>query len=128
MMGLQSSVHWAAWFAKNLILFSLMSLCLVIVLKAKHGVGKYSVLNHSDSLVILFVLVFYSCATITLCFAISVFFLKCKFYQLLLNFFLHLFNFSLYFDLILSILSNDIFQLFILFFINYYIILVHFMF
>lgn len=78
LMGLQSWLHWTAWFIN---FFFILSLSAFIVLGCffikfgEHG----SVITYSDASVVFVFLIFYISATIFLAFATSVFFDKGKF-------------------------------------------------
>jgi ATP-binding cassette subfamily A (ABC1) protein 3 len=76
-MGLPNWLHWTAWFLKTFV-FLLVSIVLIIVLLkvSWYPHTEYSVFTYADPTVMLVFLLLYICATITFCFAISVFFSK----------------------------------------------------
>jgi ATP-binding cassette subfamily A (ABC1) protein 3 len=76
-MGLPNWLHWTAWFLKTFV-FLLISIVLIIVLLkvSWYPNTEYSVFTYADPTVMLVFLLLYICATITFCFAISVFFSK----------------------------------------------------
>ncbi|XP_044270584.1 phospholipid-transporting ATPase ABCA3-like isoform X2 [Tribolium madens] len=76
-MGLPNWLHWTAWFLKAFV-FLLISVILIIVLLkiSWYPHTEYSVFTYADPTVMLAFLLLYVCATITFCFAISVFFSK----------------------------------------------------
>lgn len=76
-MGLPNWLHWTAWFLKTFV-FLLISIVLIIVLLkvSWYPHTEYSVFTYADPTVMLVFLLLYICATITFCFAISVFFSK----------------------------------------------------
>lgn len=76
-MGLPNWLHWLAWFIKSFIMLLVTITLVVIIMKAKwYPNTDYTVFTQSNPLVIYLFLTFYACATITFCFAISVFFSK----------------------------------------------------
>ncbi|KAF5277495.1 hypothetical protein FQR65_LT03832 [Abscondita terminalis] len=76
-MGMPNWLHWTAWFVKTFILLLITVCLMVILMTAKWYPNKdYTVFSRSNPLVILLFLIFFACATITFCFAISVFFSK----------------------------------------------------
>ncbi|KAJ8922450.1 hypothetical protein NQ315_004397 [Exocentrus adspersus] len=76
-MGLSNWLHWTAWFLKTFIFLLLSAILIVVLLKVRwYPNTEYTVFTHADPFVMLLFLVFYICATITFCFAISVFFSK----------------------------------------------------
>ncbi|RZC40676.1 ATP-binding cassette sub-family A member 3-like, partial [Asbolus verrucosus] len=76
-MGLPNWLHWTAWFIKTFV-FLLVSIILIIILLkiSWYPHTNYSVFTYADPTVMLIFLLLYMCATITFCFAISVFFSK----------------------------------------------------
>lgn len=71
-MGLPNWLHWTAWFVKTFILFFLAVILIVILLKIK--VPDYAILTMSNTVIILLLFFFWVCASVTQCFAVSVFF------------------------------------------------------
>ena len=69
-MGLNSGVHWAAWFITSL-LFMIVSVFLLALL-AKEGL----ILTHSNMVIVFWMLTSFAIATISMSFLISVFFSK----------------------------------------------------
>lgn len=76
MMGLSNWLHWTAWFTQVLIMFFISVVLIVILLKTPLGGNGLLVLPYSDWSCILAFLFVYIIASITFCFAISVFFSK----------------------------------------------------
>ncbi|XP_050311852.1 phospholipid-transporting ATPase ABCA3 isoform X2 [Anthonomus grandis grandis] len=76
-MGLPNWLHWLAWFLKSFILLMISVVLMVVLLKVKwYHDSDYAVLTYADPFVLLLFMMCYLCATITFCFAISVFFSK----------------------------------------------------
>ncbi|CAH1108169.1 unnamed protein product [Psylliodes chrysocephalus] len=76
-MGLPNWLHWLAWFVKCFIFLLISSVLMVILLKVRWYTNtNYTVFTHASPFVLLLFLMFYNCATITFCFALSVFFNK----------------------------------------------------
>lgn len=76
-MGLPNWLHWMAWFVKTFIFLFISIILIIILLKVSwYTSTTYSVFTNADPLVMLLFLILYMCATITFCFAISVFFSK----------------------------------------------------
>ncbi|KAK4876911.1 hypothetical protein RN001_009417 [Aquatica leii] len=74
-MGLSNWLHWTAWFVKTFLLLLITVSLMVILMTSKWYPNKdYTVFSKSNPLVIFLFLVFFACATVTFCFAISVFF------------------------------------------------------
>lgn len=74
-MGLPNWLHWLAWFVKQFIIMMFTITLIVILIKARWYPGKnYTVFSESNPLVIFIFMLLFGCATITFCFAISVFF------------------------------------------------------
>ncbi|KAK5642701.1 hypothetical protein RI129_008868 [Pyrocoelia pectoralis] len=74
-MGLPNWLHWTAWFVKTFLVMLITVILMVILMTAKWYPGRnYTVFSQSNPLVIFLFLLFFICATITFCFAISVFF------------------------------------------------------
>ncbi|KAB0796441.1 hypothetical protein PPYR_10502 [Photinus pyralis] len=74
-MGLPNWLHWTAWFVKTFFIMLVTVILMVILMTAKWYPGRnYTVFSQSNPLVIFVFLLFFICATITFCFAISVFF------------------------------------------------------
>lgn len=80
MMGLPNWLHWTAWFVQNLIMFFVSVVLIVILLKAPLVGNDLLVLPYSDWSCLLAFLFVYIIASITFCFAISVFFSKGNLY------------------------------------------------
>lgn len=76
-MGLPNWLHWTAWFVKvfTLLLISII-LMLVLLQIPWFPDSNLSVFTLADPSLLFVFLIFYACATITFCFAISVFFSK----------------------------------------------------
>lgn len=80
-MGLPNWLHWTAWFLKCFVFLLISVILMVVLLKVKwYSNTNYTVFTHSNPLVLLMFLILYICATITFCFALSVFFSKGKKY------------------------------------------------
>ncbi|GJQ88074.1 hypothetical protein Trydic_g13087 [Trypoxylus dichotomus] len=76
-MGLTNWLHWTAWFLKTFVLILFTIILIVILLKVPwYPDSDVSVFTLTDPFLLFFFLVCFACATITLCFAISVFFSK----------------------------------------------------
>ncbi|KAJ8964470.1 hypothetical protein NQ317_016593 [Molorchus minor] len=76
-MGLPNWLHWTAWFVKSFIFLFISAIFIVVLLKVRwYSNTDFTVFTYADPLVMLLFLLFYICATITFCFAISVFFSK----------------------------------------------------
>ncbi|CAG9855955.1 unnamed protein product [Phyllotreta striolata] len=76
-MGLPNWLHWLAWFVKCFLFLLISSILMVVLLKVKWYTNTdYTVFTHASPYVLLMFLMFYNCATITFCFALSVFFNK----------------------------------------------------
>ena len=76
-MGLPNWLHWTAWFVKSFVFLLISVVLIVMVLKIPWNPDTdYSVFTYSDPTVILVFMMLYMCATITFCFAVSVFFSK----------------------------------------------------
>lgn len=78
-MGLSNWLHWTAWFVKSILISLLVIFIITIMLKARwYHAHDIAIFPNSNALVIILFLLTYSCATITFCFAVSVFFSKGK--------------------------------------------------
>lgn len=78
-MGLPNWLHWTAWFVKTFAILLITITLTVILMKAKWYPGTdFTVFTQSNPFVIFLFMVFFICATITFCFAISVFFSRGK--------------------------------------------------
>lgn len=76
-MGLSNWLHWTAWFLKTFIFLLISCILIVALLKIRwYPNTDFTVFTYADGTVMVFFLFFYICATITFCFAISVFFSK----------------------------------------------------
>ncbi|XP_023310224.1 ATP-binding cassette sub-family A member 3-like [Anoplophora glabripennis] len=76
-MGLPNWLHWTAWFVKCFIFLLLSSILIIILLKLQWMPKQdVTIFTHSDPTVLILFLMFYVCATITFCFAVSVMFNK----------------------------------------------------
>lgn len=76
-MGLDNWLHWCAWFVKTFVLLLISNILIVIFMKVNwYPNSDYTIFTFSDPSVVLVFLLLYSCATVTFCFAISVFFSK----------------------------------------------------
>lgn len=76
-MGLPNWLHWTAWFIKTFTFLLISIILMVVLLKVSfYPETDFSVFTLSDPIVIFVFLLVYICATITFCFAISVFFSK----------------------------------------------------
>lgn len=76
-MGLPGWLHWTAWFIKTFILLLISVSVMTVFMTAKwYPTPDLAVLTHSNPFIIFLFLVCFACATITYCFAISVFFSK----------------------------------------------------
>ncbi|KRT81014.1 hypothetical protein AMK59_6215, partial [Oryctes borbonicus] len=74
-MGLTNWLHWTAWFLKTFILMLFTIVLMVILLKISwYPDSDISVFTLTDPFLLFFFLVCFACATITFCFAVSVFF------------------------------------------------------
>lgn len=114
-MGLNSWLHWTGWFVRSLV-YMIVSISIIVLLLKVPIIDGAAVFTHSEwSVLWLFMLVF-SVATITLCFALSVFFSKANlaasvagivFFLFYLVFtFIAIDDMSLWSLLVLSLLSN----------------------
>jgi len=74
MMGMESWLHWTAWFIKYFV-FTFVSSCLMTLFYCVPS-SSGAVLNHTDPSVLLVFFLLYSIASIAFCFACSVFFKK----------------------------------------------------
>lgn len=74
-MGLSSWLHWMGWFLRSLV-YMTVSISLVVLLLKVPIIDGAAVFTHSDWSVLWVFMMFFSIATITLCFALSVFFSK----------------------------------------------------
>lgn len=78
-MGLPSWLHWLAWFLKSFSYLMISIILIIILLKVRwYKNTEYTVFTYASPAVLFIFLMFYICATITFCFAISVFFSKGK--------------------------------------------------
>ncbi|CAG9761787.1 unnamed protein product [Ceutorhynchus assimilis] len=76
-MGLPNWLHWTAWFLKSFSYLMISIILMVVLLKVRWYTNtEFTVFTHANPLVLLIFLFFYVCATITFCFAVSVFFSK----------------------------------------------------
>lgn len=76
-MGLPNWMHWTAWFLKSFIFLFFTMLLLIFLLKVDwYPNTTYSIFTFADASVLLMFFLLYCCATITFCFAVSVFFSK----------------------------------------------------
>ncbi|CAG9816334.1 unnamed protein product [Phaedon cochleariae] len=76
-MGLPSWLHWTAWFVKCFIFLAISAILMVVLLKVKwYQNTDFTVFTKADPILLFIFLIFYTTATITFCFAISVFFSK----------------------------------------------------
>ncbi|KAI2474273.1 ATP binding cassette (ABC) transporter subfamily A member, partial [Diabrotica virgifera virgifera] len=76
-MGLPNWLHWTAWFVKCFMFLLISSVLMVIFLKVRWYTNtNFTVFTKADPFVLLLFLMFYNCATITFCFALSVLFNK----------------------------------------------------
>lgn len=76
-MGLPNWLHWTAWFLKSLSYLLVSIILMVVLLKVRWYTNtEFTVFTYANPFVILLFLFCYICATITFCFAISVFFSK----------------------------------------------------
>ena len=76
-MGLPNWLHWTAWFLKVFFFLLISIILMVIMLKVSwYSDTDVSVFTHTNGLVLFVFLIFYMFATITFCFAVSVFFSK----------------------------------------------------
>ncbi|XP_063925793.1 phospholipid-transporting ATPase ABCA3-like isoform X3 [Zophobas morio] len=76
-MGLPNWLHWTAWFIKTFVFLLISIVLIILLLKISWNPNTdYSVFTYSDPTVMLVFMILYMCATITFCFAISVFFSK----------------------------------------------------
>ncbi|GJQ67966.1 hypothetical protein Trydic_g16721 [Trypoxylus dichotomus] len=76
-MGLPNWLHWTAWFVKVFFFLLISVILMVILLKVPwYPDTDFTVFTLADPFVLFLFLVFYICATITFCFAVSVFFSK----------------------------------------------------
>lgn len=78
-MGLPNWLHWTAWFIKSFVLLFFSAMLVVVLFKIRMPNPDFSVLTLSDAGVIVLLMILYICASITLCFAVSVFFTQGKF-------------------------------------------------
>lgn len=114
-MGLNSWLHWMGWFVRSLV-YMFVSVSLIVLLLKIRFIDGASVFTHSDWSVLWLFMLTYSVATITLCFAMSVFFSKANlaatvagivFFLFYLVFtFIELDSMPLWSLLVLSLLSN----------------------
>lgn len=78
-MGLSNWLHWTAWFCKTFVLIFVTIILMVVLLKVSWYPGTdFTVFTYTDPFLLFFFLICYACATITFCFAVSVFFSKGK--------------------------------------------------
>lgn len=83
-MGLPNWLHWTAWFMKIFFFLLISVVLMVVLLKVPwYSHTSYTVFTLADPLVLFLFLIFYICATITFCFAVSVFFSKGRFMYLI---------------------------------------------
>lgn len=76
-MGLPNWLHWTAWFLKCFIFLLISAILMTVLLKVKwYTNSDNTVFTHSNAIVFFVFLIFYVSATITFCFALSVFFSK----------------------------------------------------
>ncbi|KAJ8951652.1 hypothetical protein NQ318_012323 [Aromia moschata] len=76
-MGLPNWLHWTAWYLKTFLFLLLSAILIVVLLKVRwYSTSDFTVFTNSDPFVIFVFLLFYMSATVTFCFAISVFFSK----------------------------------------------------
>ncbi|KAG5867004.1 hypothetical protein JTB14_015336 [Gonioctena quinquepunctata] len=75
-MGLPNWMHWLAWFLKCFLFLLIFAILMVILFKVNTFSPNYTVFTYGDPLIILVFLILYIIATITFCFALSVFFSK----------------------------------------------------
>uniref|UniRef100_A0AAR5Q068 ABC transporter domain-containing protein n=1 Tax=Dendroctonus ponderosae TaxID=77166 RepID=A0AAR5Q068_DENPD len=76
-MGLPNWLHWIAWFLKTFSYLMISIILMVVLLKVRWYTNtEYTVFTYANPIVLLIFLFFYVCATITFCFAVSVFFSK----------------------------------------------------
>ncbi|GJQ88081.1 hypothetical protein Trydic_g13093 [Trypoxylus dichotomus] len=76
-MGLPNWLHWTAWFIKVFVLLVISIILMLILLQIPwFPDSNHSVFTLADPTLLFVFLVLYACATITFCFAISVFFSK----------------------------------------------------
>ncbi|KAF2894183.1 hypothetical protein ILUMI_11990 [Ignelater luminosus] len=76
-MGLPGWLHWTAWFIKTFILLLISVALMTVFMTAKWYSGTdLAVFTHSNPFIIFLLFLCFACATITYCFAISVFFTK----------------------------------------------------
>ena len=72
-MGLPNWMHWAAWFVKHF-LFLLITVSIITIFFVIKGGPNGAIIGYSSPSVLLVFLLVYSMATISFCFAVSVFF------------------------------------------------------
>jgi hypothetical protein len=77
MMGLKTWMLWLSWMV-NALLVNIVTVTIITVL-LKVPFGDTAVLQYSDSFLVWVILLFYSAAAITFCFAIGSFFSKRKY-------------------------------------------------
>lgn len=77
-MGLPNWLHWTAWFLKSFIMLFISIALIIVLLKVKVPNPEYAVLTLSDTGVLILLFFTYACASICLCFAVSVFFTQGK--------------------------------------------------
>lgn len=71
-MGLPNWLNWVTWFVKTLGMMSICVLLLVLLLSVRwYPNSDIAVLTHADWSLLLFFMLFYVCATVTLTFAMS---------------------------------------------------------
>lgn len=75
-MGLPNWLHWMAWFVKCFLYMLIAAILVVLVLKVKWLNKDYTIFTYTDGTVLMFFFILFICATITFCFAVSVFFKK----------------------------------------------------
>ena len=79
-MGLESWLHWAAWFAKYFSFLLIDDILLTIIFTVDSGKG--SVVNFTEPTLFFCFLIIYTVLVIWFCFAVSVFFNKGAFLTL----------------------------------------------
>lgn len=73
-MGLSNWLHWTAWFVKSFMLIFMSTMLVILFFKIKFPNPNFGVLTLSNVGVLILFMAIYTCATVTLCFAVSVFF------------------------------------------------------
>jgi len=77
MMGLKAWMLWLSWMM-NALLVNVITVTIITVL-LKVPFGDIAILPYSDFFLVWVVLLFYSAAGVTFCFAIGSFFSRCKY-------------------------------------------------